>query len=202
MIRVLCDASGIANAARTVSEGGTVIYPTDTVYALGCDPYNAHAVSKVYRIKQRDRSKKMPVLCASPEAAWQLAEATPLQRRAVERFWPGALTVVAPLSDGRLRDSMALRDDTIAVRVPGGECVASILGVCGPLVGTSANVSGVAPVCDPDSIEIAGARTLIDGGVIAGGEASTVIELDGDKAPRIVREGAIRSADLEASWIS
>ena len=203
MIRVRCDADGVAAAARAVSEGRIVAYPTDTVYALGCDPYNAAAVSAVYAAKRRDRSKPMPVLCATASEAWRLAAADPEDRARTERFWPGALTVIAGLADGRLAAPMALAGGRIGVRVPASAQTRSILEACGPLVGTSANVSGSMPTRDPGSLDLARVDLLIDGGTIGGeGRASTVAELRGGGIPRILREGSISAGDLERVWTS
>lgn len=196
-----CDDDGLEAAGFTVSDGGTIIYPTDTVYALGCNPFKAEAVSDVYVMKRRDPSKQMPVLFATPEDAWALADLPESQRNRVEQFWPGALTVVAPLYDTLVSDFLMLPDYKIAARVPACPCTRMILESCGPLIGTSANLSGSPPVQSPDKLEDLGADLLIDGGTIEGdGAPSTVIEIG--ETVRIIRQGAISKEELRAVWTS
>lgn len=195
-----CDRSGIITATHTVLNGGVIIYPTDTLYAIGCDPSNANAVAAVYGIKKRNLANPMPVLCATPEDAWELVDVSKDERKRVERFWPGALSVVAPLHDTKLAYTLMLRDSKIAVRVPAGDCTKKILDACGPLVGTSANISGSAPAQDPNSVSDLNAELLIDGGIIkSSGVPSTVIKT-GDTL-QIIRKGAISVEELERVWI-
>lgn len=186
-------------AAKTISSGGAIIYPTDTVYAVGCDPFNENAVSSICKIKDRDPANPMPILCATSAKAWDLVELSQDDRSRVEKFWPGALTVVAPVRNTKLAD-MLLSEGLAAVRVPAGSCVNKVLGACGPLVGTSANISGSAPSQNPDSIGIK-ADMLVDGGKINGsGNPSTVVKMA--DTLDIVRQGAVSAGDLERAWTS
>lgn len=199
--RVSCDEQGIAAAAHTVSKGGTIIYPTDTVYAIGCNPFNADAVAAIYKIKKRDSSKQMPILCATSNDAWKLVDVQKDERSRVEKFWPGALSIVAPLHNTKLIDTLMLSDNKIAVRVPAGNCTRKILDACGPLVGTSANISGSTPTQSPDYIENLDADLLIDGDTIrSSGKPSTIIEIG--NTLQIIRKGAISAGELEKIWTS
>ncbi len=201
MMRVGCDAAGIESAACAVRDGRTVAFPTDTVYGIGCDPHNAAAIAAVCAAKSRDPSKPMPILCASAESAWEIASPDALARRLADAFWPGALTMVLPLADLGLRDTMGLHDGTVAVRVPSSRCALALLEACGPLVGTSANVAGLTPATSPDSIGPHGVDLLVDGGVVGDGPVpSTVIRLEGSRPPTVLREGAVRTVELEAHW--
>ena len=62
MNKVSCDYNGIRNALKSIRNGGIVIFPTDTVYGIGCDPYNQNAIEKLYQIKKRSKTKSFPVL--------------------------------------------------------------------------------------------------------------------------------------------
>ena len=62
MKKVSCDSSGIKVAAKSIETGGIVVYPTDTVYGIGCDPYNSDAINRIYEIKKRDKTKLFPIL--------------------------------------------------------------------------------------------------------------------------------------------
>ena len=197
MEKVACNDTGIKRALEIVSRGGTIIYPTDTVYALGCDPFNSTAISTIYEIKGRDTRKQMPVLCATPDTVWEIVNVHIDDRKRLENFWPGALTIVSKTNDKRLITTMS---ETIAVRVPAGVCVNKLLCVCGPLIGTSANVSGAKPTSDPDSIKIS-ADLMIDSGVIKSNcKSSTIITLDNKM--EIIRNGEINNEEIKRIWTS
>lgn len=198
-MRVACDAEGVRRAAGAVRAGGVIVFPTDTVYGVGCDPFNAAAVAGVYRLKGRPASRPAPVLGGSAEELAGIAGLGPAHMRLAGRFWPGPLTIVAPLRDARLRASMGL-SDTVAVRAPGGRCAQALLAECGLLVGTSANASGGAPHADPGACfaEMGGADVFVDGGRAPGSE-STIAELAGGRA-RVLREGAVPREEVERDW--
>ena len=68
-MKVNCDKEGIEKASQIINQGGIVIFPTDTVYGIGCDPYNKASIEKIYKIKSRHITKSVPVLTYSIEAA-------------------------------------------------------------------------------------------------------------------------------------
>lgn len=195
-----CDAAGIAAAAASAATGGVIAFPTDTVYALGCDARNASAVAAVAAAKSREASRPMPVLCASEGSAWGIAQPCETARRLAAAFWPGALTMVLPLADARVGSAMGLRG-TVGVRVPASACALSLLRECGPLVGTSANASGREPAADAASIRLDGVDVVVDGGPVrAGSGPSTVVALAAGAEPQVLREGALGRAEMEAHW--
>jgi len=73
ILKVNCDKEGIEKASQIINQGGIVVFPTDTVYGIGCNPYNRDAVRKIYEIKARDISKPFPVLVYSKEIAEKIA---------------------------------------------------------------------------------------------------------------------------------
>ena len=194
MTRVACDGAGIAAAARLVRDGGVIIFPTDTVYGIGCDPYNAGAVQRIYGIKSREQTKPLPVLVDSAATARRISvmdDETVL--RMASRFWPGPLTMILDVRDGRLAESLNLDvhgGDGIALRVPDHECAGRLLGSCRMIAGTSANVSGAGPTGDPDACARAmrGYDMILDGGVIRDPAESTVVDARGGRVT-MVREG-------------
>lgn len=188
MNRVACGPQAVAEVAGLIGDGGVAVFPTDTVYGIGCDPYNGAAVRRIYRIKNRDASKPLPVLAFSQREVEAVAEMGPVARAMAARFWPGPLTMVLDLADPALASSMGV-DDRIAVRVPGGHCVSMLLETCGLLVGTSANPSGAAPPTDPDSVSV-DCDVMLDGGAIKGGRESTIVDVKDDVAC-VIRRGAI-----------
>lgn len=185
----MCNAAGIDLAASIIEGGGVAIFPTDTVYGIGCDPYNADAVRRVYRIKERDPSKPLPVLVASITRANELVHMRSVGERLASKYWPGALTLICGIRQDVL-PYIAGPEGNVAVRVPAGRCISSLLSICGVLVGTSANISGEASSASPDGINIE-CDVLLDGGICPGGIGSTIVDCTGD-TPVVVRQGALQ----------
>ena len=184
-----CDEEGIRAASGIIRDGGVAIFPTDTVYGIGCDPYDKGAVSRIYEIKSRDPSKSLPVLAHSIESVRDIAELDDVSLGLAQRYWPGQLTMILGLRDRALRESMGIAD-RIAVRVPGSGCALRLLERCGPLVGTSANLSGAPSSADPKSIRDVECDVFVDGGIINGGGESTIIEVRDGKIA-VIRQGAL-----------
>ena len=149
ILKVNCDNQGIEKAVEIIKHGGIAIFPTDTIYGIGCDPYNKEAVRKIYDIKSRDFSKPLPVLVYSKEIAEKIAFFDDNSKKIAERFWPGPLTIILKLTDEGLKESLSLTNK-IAVRVPNHKCTLALLKQCDLLVGTSANISGESSFTNPD----------------------------------------------------
>ncbi|MFN4336997.1 MAG: L-threonylcarbamoyladenylate synthase [Candidatus Nitrosocaldus sp.] len=196
MLILQCNERGIARAATIVRDGGVIAYPTDTVYGLGCDPYNDGAVERVFRIKGREEGKAMPLLCASIDDAMKIAYMDERALILARHFWPGALTIVARLRDRRI-SSKIIKDGKVGVRVPRHEHALRLIRSCnGVLVGTSANPSGMNPASDARQV-IAILKELdavLDCGAVSIGKVSTVYDVD---EGRVIREGAIPREELE-----
>lgn len=196
--RIACLAQNMDNVTAIVRDGGVIVFPTDTVYGIGCDPYCAPAVNRIYKIKNRDASKPLPVLGHSVEGLQGLVVFDERACRLAARFWPGRLTMILRLCDSHDVIASSLRiSDRLAVRVPSGRCISDILARCGMMTGTSANRSSSAPCVDPDICmnTLAGADALIDGGIISGGVESTILDLC-SRSPRIIRSGAIPDEEI------
>ena len=200
-LKVKCNEQGIELASNAIKQGEIVIFPTDTVYGIGCDPYNAKAVEKIYQIKHRESKKPLPVLGYSKEGLSDIAELSDKYEKIISKFWPGPLTIITKIKDERLKKSMNL-DDKIAVRVPKNECVLKILKHCKLLVGTSANISNQISFTDPSKFDenLKDFSIFVDGGIISSKGESTIIELDGGDL-KIIRQGEItREEVLELIW--
>lgn len=197
---VACDPDGIKLAAVTVKMGGLVVFPTDTVYGLGCDPRNPESVELIYRIKKRDESKNLPVLGYSKEEISKIAIFDKVSNKIADKFWPGPLTLVLKLNDEKIKRVMDL-DDKIAVRVPNHPCILSLLKECKLIVGTSANYSGNPSYSDPKKVleNFSGFDVFLDGGIIPNSIESTVIEIvEGEL--KILRHGKISEKELTTSF--
>ncbi len=192
MIMGACsDDQSIVKAARIVMDGGVIVFPTDTVYGIGCDPYNAEAVSRVYDIKSRDLSKPLPVLVDSIRTARSMAVMDGRVLRMAERFWPGPLTIILKVLDKRLAGSLYLKEqDGIALRIPDHRCALRLLDACKAIAGTSANLSGMGSTGDPSvcAEAMTGCDMILDGGVIQEPAESTIVDAR-DGRITVIREG-------------
>lgn len=169
------------------------MFPTDTVYGIGCDPYNQSAVDRIFKIKRRKENKPLPVLVGGVAEACKLVDLGKKARLLADQYWPGPVTIVAPLFDRSIAPKITAGTDRLGVRVPAEKCVLSLLQRCRYLVGTSANRAGeVSPKSASDVLEsgLQGFDFLLDGGPVGGGKESTIVDATNLS---IIREGAISS---------
>jgi len=196
LLKVTCDKEGIEKASQIINQGGIVVFPTDTVYGIGCDPYNKDSVRKIYEIKSRKISKPFPVLVYSKDIAERIAFFDEFTKKIVERFWPGPLTVILKLTDENLKESLNVTDK-IAIRVPNHKCTLELLKKCNFLVGTSANISGHSSFTNPDECfnNFRKYDVFVDGGIITSKSESTIIEIENEEI-KIIREGALSHEEI------
>ncbi len=193
--------SDIVSAVDILREGGVLAVPTDTLYGLAASAFIADAVERVFEIKRRPRDMAMPLLLAGsgdlsqcavdvPGYAWDL----------IERFWPGALTLVLKRSH-RVPDIVTAGRETVAVRVPDHPVpreIARALG--GPITGTSANRNGKNGLATAVEVRrefgeeidlVVESETALDG------MASTVLDLTSG-VPTILRAGVVDVESVRA----
>jgi len=196
MKQVFSDSNGIALAAQSIKDGQVVIFPTDTVYGIGCNPYDENAVNRIYTMKKRDETKPLPILGYSKHILENIVKFDEISNKIVEKFWPGQLTVVLPLKDTRLKKLSGI-GDTLAVRIPNNKCTLSLLKECKLIVGTSANISGRKPLTNPQNLndDIPVCDIFLDDGIIHSSGVSTIIEIKNKKI-KILRNGDISENDL------
>ena len=196
MKQVSSDSAGITLAIESIKNGGVVIFPTDTVYGIGCDPYNEDAVERIYELKNRDSRKPLPILGYSKRFLENIVEFDEITNRIAEKFWPGRLTIVLPLKDDKLK-KLSRGTNTLAVRVPNNKCALAFLKKCELIVGTSANISGREPFTNPQNIEneLINCDIFLNDGIIQSSGPSTVIKIENGKI-KILRSGGISKNDL------
>ena len=196
ILKVTCNKEGIEKASQIINQGGIVVFPTDTVYGIGCDPYNKDSVRKIYEIKSRKISKPFPVLVYSKDIAERIAFFDEFTKKIVERFWPGPLTIILKLTDENLKESLNVTDK-IAIRVPNHKCTLELLKKCNFLVGTSANISGHASFTNPDECfnNFRKYDVFVDGGIITSKAESTIIEIENEQI-KIIREGSLSQEEI------
>ena len=179
--------------------GELIVYPTDTLYGLGAVARNDAAVRKLFAVKGRPPSKALPLLVSDPMMSEWVAQVTPIARKLMSAFWPGALTIV--MHKHKSFHSAALGGDTVALRAPAHGLVRAIIDSLGePITGTSANRSGGRPAASAQEIafELGDMVSLvIDGGPVRTAGESTVIDITQPSGPLMGREGAIRREELE-----
>lgn len=188
-------------AIETLTQGGVVVYPTDTVYGVGCRIDDDAAVRRLFVLKSRPHTEALPVLLADVAQLDQYArDVPPAARRLVSRFWPGALTVVLRRSE-RVPSLVAGGGPTVALRVPNHPVPRALVRAVGvPIVGTSANTHGMpSPVTAQLAVYDLGDRVdlVLDGGRVPGGRESTVVDVT-SQSPRVVRQGAIPAKEIES----
>jgi len=195
-LKISCDDTGIQLAVKAINDGGIVVFPTDTVYGLGCNPYNHEAVLSLYEIKKRKKDKPFPVIGYSKNEIEKIAEFNTLEEKIAEKFWTGPITLILKVKDKEIQKSLEL-DGKIAVRVPNNQCVLALLKECKLLVGTSANVSGTTSFNDPKecSKNLSGYDLLVDGGIISSQGESTIVEIE-DGNVKILRKGSISEEEI------
>ncbi len=192
-----CDGALSREARRAVEEalrsGNLIVYPTDTVYGLGCNPSIEEAVGRIFEIKRRPSNRPLPLLVTNLEAAERIAVFDDVAYRLASKFWPGALTLVL-----RARVPRPLRGNTIGVRIPNCRPAVEVAEAAGgAIIGTSANVSGTPPPrMLSETLDQLGPHVSIavDGGVLPG-IPSTVLDLSGQEQI-ILREGALPSSNI------
>jgi L-threonylcarbamoyladenylate synthase len=174
-----------------------VAFPTDTVYGLGCDPWNDKALRKLKSIKDR-RREPFPVLVASQALANRIAVMDKRANALASRFWPGPLTMVLR-PKVNFPHSLTMRRKTIAIRCPRNRFALKLIKKCGGLLtGTSANITGRAPCAHARAVrQSLGDRidAVVDGGPSPIRRSSTVIRVYSRRV-RIVRKGPILGSQI------
>jgi L-threonylcarbamoyladenylate synthase len=180
---------------RIVSHSGLIVYPTETLYALGASANDKIAISKLYRLKHRPSSWPLSIALNKVDDIELYAVTTKVSETLADRFLPGPLTLILK-NRGKLK---GIKGKTIGIRIPAHPIALKLVEHCGPLTVTSANAHGMKEPVDvktaktqlKDNIDV-----YIDSGCCRIGKGSTIIDLSG-RRPILVRKGAISSTALE-----
>ncbi len=195
----LLDATdeAIKAAGYLMREGGVVVYPTETVYGIGCIPSDPDASQRICEIKQR-ADKPLPLIVADIAAARKIVEMTPEAEKLAAKFWPGPLTLVLK---SKVKYNMWVTHGatTLGIRVsphPVASKLAKEAG--GVIVSTSANISGDPPAQSPEEAKRIfdnKVDIILDGGPSQGGESSTVVDLSGEEI-WLLRKGPVSGEEI------
>lgn len=187
----------IRKAKKTFLEGSVFVYPTDTIYGFGANPFNEEAVKRIDELKRRPRGKTYIMLINSIEVLTKYIEIKSEKHLDfLLSIWPNPVSVVLPLNT---KTSEILKEETAAFRIPHNRFCQKLTGELEmPLISTSVNRSSEPPMVDPNAIaeEFASeVSTIFYTDKKCYYEASTLIDLS-DSIPVLLREGKIKFNDL------
>ncbi len=180
-------------AARALREGKLVAYPAESFYAIGADAMNEDAVRAVFAAKKRDPGKPLPVIVGDTGLIGRFAAGiSEGAGKAVKELFPGPVTLIFHAS-GEAPSALTAGTGKIAIRVPlPGVASRLALAFGGAVTATSANISGLPGLTDPEGVAawFPNIFMVLDGGVTPGPPVSTILDTT-VSPPRIVREGAL-----------
>lgn len=193
------DIEIIKKAANIVRKGGVIVYPTDTCYGIGCDATNPKAIEKIFRIKEREKNKPLPLIASSIQ---MIEKYVFLEERAIKLFFafPG-ISVSLKKKGSLIPDSV--NREKVAFRIPSNEISRKLSELSNkPLVSTSANRSGDNPPYSIEEVKISLKNFLneidlfLDGGILDKNPPSTIVDLVDGKIERIGSIGEKQITDL------
>jgi L-threonylcarbamoyladenylate synthase len=191
-ILAISDPNALAQAIDTLTSGGLVAFPTDTVYGLGALVFDENAIANIYEVRGIRDDEILPILLADFEQLDRIVTGmSSLCEKLARRFWPGPLTLMLPRHTSI--SEAVTPHPTIGVRIPDFEPTRDLLRLTGPLAVSAANYGTQANPRSAQDVEaqLGGQIALIlDGGVTPGGIPSTVVDCTQGQ-PLILREGPI-----------
>lgn len=189
-------SQAVSAAAEAIRRGGLVIFPTETVYGIGCNALDAEAVKSLYKAKNRPLDKPLLLHLHSLEQASELAHLDASALALLEQFTPGPLSVIVRKKN-IVPSEVTSGGDTVGLRFPSHPFFLALSREAGvPIAATSANRSGTSSAKDGSSAAFTDqADVIVDGGVCAYSVESTIVTLVGE-TPKLLREGAISRAEL------
>lgn len=186
----------VEKARQILENGGIVIFPTETAYGIAADARNSDAVEKVYKAKERSRSKGLTTIVNSKEQAEKYGVLTEKERRLVDEHMPGPLTLVVPKDEG-LAENL---NEQFVFRISSSEFARKLAREF-PITATSANISGKDTSYSIEEISselINRVDAIVDHGELECGPTSTIAEIvDGEVV--VHREGPISLSELQQS---
>lgn len=193
MLVLSCDPSerwkNVARAAEILKKGGVIVYPTDTVYGMGCDLLNKRAIERIYQYKKMPRQKPLSFICSDMTQVSEYAQVSNQAFKLMKRLLPGPFTFILQASR-QVPKVMVSKQHTVGIRVPDHDvCLELVTALGNPLVNTSAHVSLEEIVSNPETIQEEFHLVdlmLTDGNLQS--EVSTIIDFTGEE-PVVVRQG-------------
>jgi len=186
------DQRKIKEAVEVLARGGSVIYPTDTIYGIGVDATNEQAVKRLLELKHRDQAKGLSVMVGNFAAIKQLTKLGPGTENLLKHKLPGPYTFILPIMQNSAVASKCIINGKVAVRIPNHPVALELARAYGkPITATSANISGEKPLNSLESLSSLGADYILWAGPLPLAQPSTIVDLTKENAPsRILRDGA------------
>jgi L-threonylcarbamoyladenylate synthase len=193
-------ASKVKHIVSELAAGRLVVYPTETVYGLGCDPFDETAVKRTYMAKRRPFDMAMSIMVKDLQMMEEVAYLDERARILVRKFMPGPLTIIVTKRPS-VPDILTASTNEIGLRIPDNLVALKLIEEFGPLVTTSANVhSHKNPMTCQDAIDDLGGSVSIylDGGKTVFGNPSTIVQLN-DREISLIRQGALCPETIKAA---
>ena len=195
------DETKINEISNAIKEGKIIIFPTDTVYGIGTNAYDENACKKIYEIKRRPSYKPLIVLISDISMIENLVESiSPMERKLIEKFWPGSLTIKFKKRKNALPDIRAEGNEYLGIRLIKNGLIYNIIEKAEvPIVAPSANLSGhPTGIKIENIIEELGGKVdyILDCGDYKSDETSTIVQVVDEKVV-VIREGKIKKEELE-----
>ncbi|MDQ1267019.1 MAG: L-threonylcarbamoyladenylate synthase [Bacteroidota bacterium] len=190
----------INEAVSILKNSEIIVFPTETVYGIGCSIYDELSINRIYEIKGRSAEKPLAAHVSSIDMIKDICQDLPDAFFALaDKFLPGALSVILN-AKSKLPESIRKKNNTVSVRYPDNEITLEIINKLGePLAATSANISGMPSsrnASEADAYFNGVIAAIIDGGACRFGIESTILSLT-DDSPKVLREGFIKIQDIE-----
>lgn len=187
----------IKKAVEVLKEGGIIVYPTDTVYGMGCNLFNKQGIERIYEIKRRNKKEPLSFICADLKDISNYALVSNYAYKTMRRLLPGAYTFV--LEASRMVPKILLtKRRTVGIRVPDNKiCLSLVTELSHPLINTSAKLEADEILSDPSEIERKFKHSVdlvIDGGILASDQSSVISLID--DVPQVLRVGKGDVADF------
>jgi tRNA threonylcarbamoyl adenosine modification protein (Sua5/YciO/YrdC/YwlC family) len=191
-------SSIIKQLQTSINEGSLIVYPTDTLYGLGADPFKNECIMKINEVKGRNMSQEISVAVTDMTELIKLTELDDVQIETCKKLLPGPVTLILPAGKDAPEPAVTVKG-TIGIRMPDAQLTLSLLKHTGPLTVTSANRHG-----GPEPVDIPTAKAqlgenvslYLDSGPCRFKVYSTILDLTGER-PRILREGVMVRSELE-----
>ena len=180
---------------------GIVIFPTETVYAIGGNALSKNVVNRIYEVKRRPREKAINIILGSKNDIEKYAEIKcELESKIIDKCMPGPITMILNKKNKEFGDCFTRDDNTIGIRIPDNKIVSEMLKqIDFPIIAPSANISGCASGIDAKEIakDFDGlVDAIIDGGVAKIGQSSTIVKVVNNNI-EVLRKGTITKQELE-----
>jgi tRNA threonylcarbamoyl adenosine modification protein (Sua5/YciO/YrdC/YwlC family) len=183
----------IQKAVEILRNGGTIIYPTDTVYGIGCSIFNSNAIERIYQLKHQEKSKTFSFICSDLSHISEYARVSNSAYRLMKQLIPGPYTFILPASRlKQLPKSMISKRKTVGIRVPNNIACQMLVKELGhPILNASVLDRSGEIISDPEDVcvEFEKRVDLILGESNSLRQFSTILDLTADQ-PVVVREGA------------